>query len=1426
MSLSLKKSITLSLFSFSILIVCLVSLFVLYSNAKGEDSSQDDVRVIVELEDPPLLHSLSQEENSAEIQINQVKSMKTSLIKSHEHTLNQARKKGIDFKKAKDYTLSFNGIALKVPKEQLDELSALPGVKKVHTDHQFNATLLDSVPLIGAPEVWETPNENNSETTGKGINVAVIDTGVDYTHPDLGGKFGPGNKVAAGYDFVNDDPDPMDDNLHGTHVAGIIAANGELKGVAPDATIIAYKVLNEFGTGYESDILAALEEAVDPENPFRADVINMSLGGPGDGNDPLTIAVENAVESGISVIVAAGNSGHGYDTISSPGGAEGALTVGASISGVKVPELSMIAPEKRLLSSARLEFSANPNEGVITTELVDIGEGLPEDYEGKDVKGKTLLMEYTPLNIDRAIYAEEQGAQAILFYENVPSFPGPLGNGKNRLEVQQHQFEAGTDFNGRLNTVVAAEINEETANLLKSHLTNGTVKIAINSEDAADQIPAFSSRGTTAQFKMAPDLVAPGVEINSTVPKALYEPGYYRVSGTSMAAPHVAGAVALLMELHPDWEPDVISDALVGTAKPLEQYDPLIQGAGRLDVQAAAQAFVSASPRKISFGLADLAEDTVEEHETFTLTNFSEEPVNIELSVKNHDENSTVRLSTTSLQLDPGQETEIEVSISLERPDASANCMGWIEAKVEGDAPDLRIPYFLAVRPLQLYASPDPAISDSEVFIYSSADLESAPTVTIQSPDGDKQEIEAIHDHDRWWRAPVQAGDPGIYHITAKATSSEFNQEDSVVLYGTSTLEVTETQKGDSGVSNWQAVGPNAIGGQLLIDSNNNKTMKALHPTGLGYFFTDNKNDAWKERRNFPVAGGMIVNAVADPTEENKIYVAINGGSTDPTYRGKVLQSDDGGLSWTSLPFPNVELSGLQIDETGNVLFGITESAIYISQNQGKSWEPVSGEWNTVNDTQLVDTDLYVATQEGLYVVKNVFEGGGEIELLFEPLGNLKWVKEVEGNSEVLLAVSYMEGLFVSFDQGKTWEQVHDPMGSLHLLKMIDNKIYTGTTRELWVSEDYGETWQSLKDPLPSSMPTDIVQSKSANGKISGSTFVIAPNGGIFETDDNGLSYRRIGLPGATVYDIALSEDLNGKLNIIAGTQYDTYRKQVPASEKIDSSTLEWGESGGEGYVGKQILFVKSSPDDPSAVFKIRMGALSTFYVDKSEDGGETWTNVTSNTELPQAFLIHPANPSQLYISYWSLKGSGLLISEDAGETWMKKDLGREILAIAADPENPERFWTGGADGLYVTNDGGETFDKLQDTPINSLAVDPNNPEKLIIGGHELYYSIDGGHTLKDAEYSNLPFLVNDIVFSTNNSDTIYAATGSYYDGGLLKGGRGVLRSTDGGQTWRSFSAGLANKNTTSLAITPDAKYLYVGTVGGSAHRVKLNQGN
>ncbi|GLZ61567.1 S8 family serine peptidase [Micromonospora sp. NBRC 107095] len=241
---------------------------------------------------------------------------------------------------------SIGAVAGRVPKKgpataKLATNSLLAGAKKVWLDRRVRATALTggkhadldrNLEQIAASDAWK------AGYTGKGSTVAVLDTGADFTHPDLVGR------VADRADFTAEGGDAVDHNGHGTHVAATIAgtgaaAQGQRRGVAPDARLMIGKVLDDHGSGEDSGIIAGMEWAA-----ARADVINMSLGGsdPDDGNDPLSLAVDGlSKQTGVLFVIAAGNSG---GAISSPGSAASALTVGAVDRNDKLADFSSRGP--------------------------------------------------------------------------------------------------------------------------------------------------------------------------------------------------------------------------------------------------------------------------------------------------------------------------------------------------------------------------------------------------------------------------------------------------------------------------------------------------------------------------------------------------------------------------------------------------------------------------------------------------------------------------------------------------------------------------------------------------------------------------------------------------------------------------------------------------------------------------------------------------------------------------------------------------------------------------------------------------------------------------------------------------------------------------------------------------------------------------
>jgi subtilisin family serine protease len=315
------------------------------------------IPVIIQLEEAPILEYKTESSlfysKTVDISANEeIESAVISYANTVEYThalvKSDIKQANINITLKREIKNVFNGFSADIFRSDIEKINDLHHVKAVYPDNVVSITLKDSVSLMNATYVWQMKDSNNEFVTGENITVAIIDTGIDYIHPDLGGGFGPGYKVIGGYDIYNNDPDPMDDYGHGTHCAGVVAANGTLKGVAPGAKLMVYKVLSSSGSGASSDVIAGIEMAIDPDgNPTTddgADIISMSLGGRGDPDDPIAQAVDTAADAGIIVVVAAGNRGPHKETIDSPGCARKAITVGASDKSDVIADFSSRGP--------------------------------------------------------------------------------------------------------------------------------------------------------------------------------------------------------------------------------------------------------------------------------------------------------------------------------------------------------------------------------------------------------------------------------------------------------------------------------------------------------------------------------------------------------------------------------------------------------------------------------------------------------------------------------------------------------------------------------------------------------------------------------------------------------------------------------------------------------------------------------------------------------------------------------------------------------------------------------------------------------------------------------------------------------------------------------------------------------------------------
>jgi minor extracellular serine protease Vpr len=543
-----------------------------------------------------------------------------------------------DIKLRRIFREALDGFSVQGSSESIAALAHRNQISLVSPVTQYQVQTEESVKLIGGDAVRSFFDEKNKRLTGKGVTVGVIDTGVDYTHPDLRKNY------AGGHDLVDNDQDPMETRalgkatIHGTHVAGIIAANGKIKGVAPEAKIIAYRALGPGGDGTTEQVLAAIDQAI----LDKVDIVNLSLGNDINGPDlPISLALNRAVDKGIVAVAASGNSGPNVWTVGSPGTASKAISVGASTPTMEIPYI--------LIEGSRDKIRIEPMEGstkwALDRSLLIVDGGSGRKQELKNVRGKIVLIKRGILTFsEKAENAQAAGAAAVLIYNNISGHL--IGNLENTMHIP-----------------VGALTRDDGAFFIKK-LTKSSLSARVSVLKEKDRLADFSSRGpVTETWEIKPDIVAPGVAINSTIPG-----GYLSLQGTSMAAPHVAGACALIKQAHPDWTPAQIKASVMNTAKPLSKnhsgyYRTYEQGAGRIQVDAAIQSSSLVTPSSIMFGKFSEPSDN---HKAYLqVENMSDAPIRYSFAIPAQVEGLTWRFPL-AFTLEPKETKDIAVELTVD----------------------------------------------------------------------------------------------------------------------------------------------------------------------------------------------------------------------------------------------------------------------------------------------------------------------------------------------------------------------------------------------------------------------------------------------------------------------------------------------------------------------------------------------------------------------------------------------------------------------------------------------------------------------------------------------------------------------------------------------------------------------------------------
>lgn len=666
-------------------------------NYVPESDSSKTISVIVELQAEPIaVHDAKVAKGKKSSNIDQ-----RSLVAQEQMKFKEAKGKKVNAKINREFSHVFNGFSMEIAANQVEQLLDLPGVKAIYPNNMVQATPIDdlsdtvvtemdkSAPHIGAGILWD------QHVTGKGIKVGVLDTGIDYTHPDLAKAF------KGGYDFVDNDKDPYETTPgdhakdpsnppavndrgntywteHGTHVAGIIAGRGAtsggVKGVAPDAWIYAYRVLGPYGSGSNAGVIAGIEQAVKD----GMDVINLSLGSSNNNQYSAdSIALNNAMLAGVVVAVSAGNSGPNIGTLTDPATSEMAITVGNSTPPTKVP--AIMADGLPTITGSMMTFS--PELGNLEgqkLEVVYVGLGEPADFAGKDVKGKIALMQRGNISFhDKSVNAQNAGAAvAVIFNNAAGNFNGTMGEPGKYIPTFSLTQADGLLLKGKIEA-------------------QGTLQATLGYKLEQDYMNDSSSRGPALPgYALKPDIAAPGTGIRSTVPaygkedrNADYRNAYEAFTGTSMAAPHIAGAAALMLEKYrgSSIDPFEVKALLMNTAYKMtdpsgNRYRHMDQGAGRVDlgnaIHASAIALVQESTDAVrdgnstSYGTGSLSFGYVKNGESATRTikvkDIAKKDSNFSISAKWYgDEGGVIHTSKNTVSVGKNSSSEFTLTIDV-----------------------------------------------------------------------------------------------------------------------------------------------------------------------------------------------------------------------------------------------------------------------------------------------------------------------------------------------------------------------------------------------------------------------------------------------------------------------------------------------------------------------------------------------------------------------------------------------------------------------------------------------------------------------------------------------------------------------------------------------------------------------------------------
>jgi subtilisin family serine protease len=650
-----------------------------------------------------------------------------ALTAKRQKFFSDAAKAGIKLEKRFEFQKLWNGVSIEVGAGQLETVLGLANVNAIYPVHSVPVPQTSPASIPDLATAIKMTGADIAQTelglTGEGVKVAVMDTGFDLDHPDLGGDGTNGapfanSRVVAQWDFVGDAynadpastaysptpvPDPIADdcNGHGTHVSGIVGADGEVTGVAPGVTFGAYRVFGCQGSTTEEIMISAMERALDD----GMDVLNMSIGDAFNNwhQSPTGQASTNLVKRGVVVVASIGNSGaNGVYSGGVPGMGTKVIGVASFDNSHVALTTFTISPDDTPIGYGNAAAAPPaPTSGSLpmartgtATTTDDACAPLPA---GSLTGMAALIRRGTCTFHTKALNAMNAGAAAVVLYNNSAGRFSPTVAGSPAI------------------TIPVVAISDTEGVLIDGRLASGPVTMTWTDEQGSFTNPtgglisSFSSYGLEAELDLKPDIGAPGGLIRSTYP--LEAGGYATVSGTSMASPHVAGAVALLLEAQPNTNTETVRSILQNSADPANWWgNPALgfldnvhrQGAGMVDIDDAILATSLVTPGKLALGESEAGPATRE----LEVWNRSKDAVTYDLSYVNalstsgstfapsfNTSDASVSFSSSSINVPAQSKVTFDATITPASGPNRAQYGGYIVLTPQGGGQILRVPF-------------------------------------------------------------------------------------------------------------------------------------------------------------------------------------------------------------------------------------------------------------------------------------------------------------------------------------------------------------------------------------------------------------------------------------------------------------------------------------------------------------------------------------------------------------------------------------------------------------------------------------------------------------------------------------------------------------------------------------------------------------